>query len=327
MGVPGRVKRRAARSCCAGDGSIRGSRASGMTPCACGDRRSIRSIIASAAPSPISSMDLCTVVSGGIMNAEAGTSSKPTSETSCGTLRPRRCSASIAPCAVWSFAAKTAVNSTRESSSALIAACPPDLQIVAGGDQLARERDLAGGQGGLVAIEPLQRVRMIRRPRDERDPAVPLPDQVVGREACTDRAVHVQAVNAFPIDAPAGHDQRHAARKVEEFLVRQATGQQDDAFHAPAQQVIDATSFVALAPVPADEERGVVGSQQALLDRRQRLTVERAVDGLGHDTDAHRLAAGKRACHRVRHELQLGDGGFDGPHLRFADPCGPVQDA
>ncbi len=168
---------------------------------------------------------------------------------------------------------------------------------------------------------------MVRRARDERDPAVPLPDQVFGREACAARAVHVQAIDAFPIDAPAGHDQRHAAREVDEFLVRQAAGQQDDALHAPADQVIDATPFIALAPVSADEERGIVGPEQALLDRGQRHAIERAVDRLGHHADAHRLATRQRARHRVRHELQLGDRGFDGSHLRFADACGPVQDS
>ena len=122
-------------------------------------------------------------------------------------------------------------------------------------------------------------------------------------------------------------DQRHAAREIDEFLVRQATGQQDDALDAPAEQVVDATPLIALAPVAADEERGVIGPQQALLDPGQRDAVERAVDGLRHDADAHRLAARERSRHRVRHELQLGDGGFDGAYLRLADARGAVQDA
>jgi hypothetical protein len=57
-----------------------------------------------------------TVVSGGMKYAASGTSSKPTMLRSCGTRRPRSCSARRMPSARWSFAANTAVTSVIRAS-------------------------------------------------------------------------------------------------------------------------------------------------------------------------------------------------------------------
>ncbi|CAM5601191.1 hypothetical protein SGRIM128S_06431 [Streptomyces griseomycini] len=59
------------------------------------------------------------MVSGGADQRTSGRSSKPTTLMSSGTLSPRRRSASIAPSAIWSLAANTAVGGSGRSSRAL----------------------------------------------------------------------------------------------------------------------------------------------------------------------------------------------------------------
>lgn len=60
------------------------------------------------------------VVSGGSVNAMSGESSKPTTETSCGTFSPCCRAARIAPSAIMSLAHTTAVQ-PREISAAAAA--------------------------------------------------------------------------------------------------------------------------------------------------------------------------------------------------------------
>ena len=194
-------------------------------------------------------------------------------------------------------------------------------------DESGRERDPGCGQRRLVAIEPLHRVGVVRRSRDERDAPVALPDQVVGRESSTGGVVRVEAVDAVPGELPARDHQRHAARQVLQLPVGQAAGEQDDAVDPAAEQVGDTAPLVALAPVAADEQCRVLRAHETRFDPGQSLPVKGTVDRLGHDTDAHRPAASQRASNRVRHEPQLGDGCLDGPHLRVPDPRGAVQDS
>ncbi|CAM5731124.1 hypothetical protein STENM223S_10314 [Streptomyces tendae] len=75
---------------------------------------------------PIAGTGLRTVVSGGSVKAISGESSKPTTEMSRGTSRPRCRADRIAPSAIMSLAHTTAVQS--RSISAPAAAWPPALQ-------------------------------------------------------------------------------------------------------------------------------------------------------------------------------------------------------
>ena len=77
---------------------------------------------------PISSIGWRMVVSCGIVCRASGESSKPTTATSSGTLRPVRCRARSTPAAIRSEAAKTASMSGRLSSSRY-SACSPETWL------------------------------------------------------------------------------------------------------------------------------------------------------------------------------------------------------
>ena len=61
----------------------------------------------------------CTVINGGQKAPDSFMSSKPTTLTSDGMSRPSSCKAFIAPSAIWSFAAKTAVRSASPAISSI----------------------------------------------------------------------------------------------------------------------------------------------------------------------------------------------------------------
>ena len=216
---------------------------------------------------PISRRGCTTVVSAGVTRDASGMSSKPTTDRSSGTRRPRSRAARTTPIAAVSDDAKIAVGGSPSESRAcggIEAAC---LEEVAGDDEALVEREARVRQRLSVAGEALDGRPDARRAGDEADALVAEPQEVVDRVACPDAVARVDDVAARCLGVVVDDDEWEALGPELLDVVGQAAREDDEqAVDHAVRQPRDVLALL-LAPVVGRAEHEVVVEARDLLVR------------------------------------------------------------
>ena len=193
--------------------------------------------------------------------------------------------------------------------------------------QLRIDGDVRFAQRALVARQALGRIRVVGRAGHERDAAVPQFHQVAHGQVGAVFVVELEADGAFRRQQAARRDDGPLLREIEHALVRDASGQQDDAVDLPRQQQTDAVGLFLRIPVPADDDGRVARVFQAVVHAAQAFIEEGAGNILHHDADGHRAALFQALRHLVRRKFHVRDGRQHGVALVVGDPGRAVQNA